>query len=134
MLSLTCSKLRVPVEENQHWGPKQPGAATRRVLEDERKEAAQARQRPTPFETPPKPALMVSQDPVQRGAPSPAASPGVTDAALGRGTVGGGSRFCAHQSTRPKWAAWPSGPWPWLRWWVLSEPSRAKLLPQRAQK
>lgn len=59
------------------------------------------RRRPKPGSGPlllraphPKPALTVSQDPIQRGGPSPAASPGVTDAALGRETVGGGSRFC----------------------------------------
>lgn len=80
----------------------------------------------------PKPALPVSRDPIQRGGCSPAPSPGVTDAGLGWETAGG--QPAAHQSTRPKWAAGLSGPWPWLRWWVLSEPSRAKLLPQRAQK
>lgn len=94
------------------------------------------KRRPKPGSGPllryPKPALLVSQHPIQRGGRSPAPSPRVTDEALRQETASGGP--CARQSTRPKWAAWPSGPWPWLRWWVLSEPSRAKLLPQREQK
>lgn len=80
----------------------------------------------------PQPALLLSRDPIHVGIRSPVPPPGLPDAARGQDTAG--SRPRTRHSTRPKWGAGPSRPWPWLCWWVLREPSRAKLLPQRAQK